>query len=124
MLIVADPITHKSHFWQKEKKLTCFLSFRYLLTRYAESLGQFAAASQACNFSLRFFHSNQKDVSLCPIFARVNLQNIQVIYNQTFLLVYAAVHCLTFPRPQSTSSRHTNMELLRRSQSLLLSGTG
>ncbi|KAI2660234.1 N-alpha-acetyltransferase 25, NatB auxiliary subunit [Labeo rohita] len=42
----------------------------YLLTRYAESLGQFAAASQSCNFSLRFFHSNQKDVrfnshSLC-----------------------------------------------------------
>uniref|UniRef100_A0A4W4FDK8 N-alpha-acetyltransferase 25, NatB auxiliary subunit n=1 Tax=Electrophorus electricus TaxID=8005 RepID=A0A4W4FDK8_ELEEL len=35
----------------------------YLLTRYAESLGQFAAASQACNFSLRFFHSNQKDTS-------------------------------------------------------------
>lgn len=37
--------------------------FRYLLTRYAEPLGQFAAASQSCNFSLRFFHSNQKDVS-------------------------------------------------------------
>lgn len=37
--------------------------FRFLLTRYAESLGQFAAASQSCNFSLRFFHSNQKDVS-------------------------------------------------------------
>uniref|UniRef100_A0A671PML4 N-alpha-acetyltransferase 25, NatB auxiliary subunit n=1 Tax=Sinocyclocheilus anshuiensis TaxID=1608454 RepID=A0A671PML4_9TELE len=36
---------------------------RYLLTRYAESLGQFAAASQSCNFSLRFFHSNQKDTS-------------------------------------------------------------
>uniref|UniRef100_A0A8C6WN22 N-alpha-acetyltransferase 25, NatB auxiliary subunit n=1 Tax=Neogobius melanostomus TaxID=47308 RepID=A0A8C6WN22_9GOBI len=35
----------------------------YLLTRYAESLGQFAAASQACNFSLRFYHSNQKDTS-------------------------------------------------------------
>lgn len=35
------------------------------MTRYAESLGQFAAASQSCNFSLRFFHSNQKDVSLC-----------------------------------------------------------
>lgn len=35
----------------------------FLLTRYAQSLGQFAAASQACNFSLRFFHSNQKDVS-------------------------------------------------------------
>uniref|UniRef100_A0A667YIR6 N-alpha-acetyltransferase 25, NatB auxiliary subunit n=1 Tax=Myripristis murdjan TaxID=586833 RepID=A0A667YIR6_9TELE len=35
----------------------------YLLTRYAESLGQFAAASQSCNFSLRFFHSNQKDTS-------------------------------------------------------------
>lgn len=33
------------------------------MTRYAESLGQFAAASQSCNFSLRFFHSNQKDVS-------------------------------------------------------------
>ena len=41
--------------------LFCFF-FRYLLTRYAESLGQFAAASQSCNFSLRFFHSNQKDV--------------------------------------------------------------
>nr|XP_055063489.1 N-alpha-acetyltransferase 25, NatB auxiliary subunit [Misgurnus anguillicaudatus] len=35
----------------------------YLLTRYAEALGQFAAASQSCNFSLRFFHSNQKDTS-------------------------------------------------------------
>ncbi|KAI1901151.1 hypothetical protein AGOR_G00057240 [Albula goreensis] len=35
----------------------------YLLTRYAQSLGQFAAASQSCNFSLRFFHSNQKDTS-------------------------------------------------------------
>ncbi|XP_034080063.1 N-alpha-acetyltransferase 25, NatB auxiliary subunit isoform X2 [Gymnodraco acuticeps] len=35
----------------------------FLLTRYAESLGQFAAASQTCNFSLRFFHSNQKDTS-------------------------------------------------------------
>uniref|UniRef100_K7FE40 N-alpha-acetyltransferase 25, NatB auxiliary subunit-like n=1 Tax=Pelodiscus sinensis TaxID=13735 RepID=K7FE40_PELSI len=35
----------------------------YLLTRYAESLGQYAAASQSCNFALRFFHSNQKDVS-------------------------------------------------------------
>ncbi|CAL1567986.1 unnamed protein product [Knipowitschia caucasica] len=35
----------------------------YLLTRYAETLGQFAAASQAYNFSLRFFHSNQKDTS-------------------------------------------------------------
>lgn len=34
----------------------------FLLTRYAESLGHFAAASQSCNFSLRFFHSNQKDV--------------------------------------------------------------
>ncbi|XP_043925685.1 N-alpha-acetyltransferase 25, NatB auxiliary subunit [Protopterus annectens] len=35
----------------------------YLLTRYAEALGQFAAASQSCNFTLRFFHSNQKDTS-------------------------------------------------------------
>ncbi|XP_012518872.1 PREDICTED: N-alpha-acetyltransferase 25, NatB auxiliary subunit [Propithecus coquereli] len=35
----------------------------YLLTRYAESLGQYAAASQSCNFALRFFHSNQKDTS-------------------------------------------------------------
>jgi hypothetical protein len=35
----------------------------YLLTRYAASLGQYAAASQSCNFALRFFHSNQKDVS-------------------------------------------------------------
>ncbi|XP_064209425.1 N-alpha-acetyltransferase 25, NatB auxiliary subunit-like isoform X2 [Anguilla rostrata] len=35
----------------------------YLLTRYAVSLGQFAAAAQSCNFSLRFFHSNQKDTS-------------------------------------------------------------
>ncbi|XP_039627265.1 N-alpha-acetyltransferase 25, NatB auxiliary subunit [Polypterus senegalus] len=35
----------------------------YLVTRYAEPLGQFAAASQSCNFSLRFFHSNQKDTS-------------------------------------------------------------
>ncbi|XP_056146641.1 N-alpha-acetyltransferase 25, NatB auxiliary subunit [Lampris incognitus] len=35
----------------------------YLLTRFAESCGQFAAASQSCNFSLRFFHSNQKDTS-------------------------------------------------------------
>lgn len=40
-----------------------FFISRFLLTRYAESLGQFAAASQSCNFSLRFFHSNQKDVS-------------------------------------------------------------
>ncbi|KAM7332050.1 hypothetical protein ACRRTK_008758 [Alexandromys fortis] len=35
----------------------------YLLTRYAASLGQYAAASQSCNFALRFFHSNQKDTS-------------------------------------------------------------
>ncbi|XP_077353966.1 N-alpha-acetyltransferase 25, NatB auxiliary subunit [Festucalex cinctus] len=35
----------------------------FLLTRYAQPLGHFAAASQACNFSLRFFHSNQKDTS-------------------------------------------------------------
>uniref|UniRef100_A0A8C3C8W3 N-alpha-acetyltransferase 25, NatB auxiliary subunit n=1 Tax=Cairina moschata TaxID=8855 RepID=A0A8C3C8W3_CAIMO len=35
----------------------------YLLTRYAESLGHYAAASQSCNFALRFFHSNQKDTS-------------------------------------------------------------
>ncbi|XP_057675523.1 N-alpha-acetyltransferase 25, NatB auxiliary subunit isoform X2 [Corythoichthys intestinalis] len=35
----------------------------FLLTRYAQSLGHFAAASQACNSSLRFFHSNQKDTS-------------------------------------------------------------
>uniref|UniRef100_A0A3Q3GAB8 N-alpha-acetyltransferase 25, NatB auxiliary subunit n=1 Tax=Kryptolebias marmoratus TaxID=37003 RepID=A0A3Q3GAB8_KRYMA len=35
----------------------------FLLTRYAEPLGHFAAASQSCNFSLRFFHSNQKDTS-------------------------------------------------------------
>ncbi|KAM8854127.1 N-alpha-acetyltransferase 25, NatB auxiliary subunit [Synchiropus picturatus] len=35
----------------------------FLVTRYAESLGQFAAASQSYNFSLRFFHSNQKDTS-------------------------------------------------------------
>uniref|UniRef100_A0A7N4UZY0 N-alpha-acetyltransferase 25, NatB auxiliary subunit n=1 Tax=Sarcophilus harrisii TaxID=9305 RepID=A0A7N4UZY0_SARHA len=35
----------------------------YLLTRYAEPLGQYAAASQSCNFALRFFHSNQKDTS-------------------------------------------------------------
>ncbi|XP_057381969.1 N-alpha-acetyltransferase 25, NatB auxiliary subunit isoform X3 [Balaenoptera acutorostrata] len=35
----------------------------YHLTRYAESLGQYAAASQSCNFALRFFHSNQKDTS-------------------------------------------------------------
>nr|XP_048677565.1 N-alpha-acetyltransferase 25, NatB auxiliary subunit isoform X2 [Caretta caretta] len=35
----------------------------YLLTRYAEALGQYAAASQSCNFALRFFHSNQKDTS-------------------------------------------------------------
>ncbi|MBV96778.1 N-alpha-acetyltransferase 25, NatB auxiliary subunit, partial [Eschrichtius robustus] len=34
----------------------------YHLTRYAESLGQYAAASQSCNFALRFFHSNQKDL--------------------------------------------------------------
>lgn len=45
-----------------------FYSCRFLLTRYAESLGQFAAASQSCNFSLRFFHSNQKDVSLTRSF--------------------------------------------------------
>uniref|UniRef100_A0A4W3JBN8 N-alpha-acetyltransferase 25, NatB auxiliary subunit n=1 Tax=Callorhinchus milii TaxID=7868 RepID=A0A4W3JBN8_CALMI len=35
----------------------------YLLTRYSEPLGHLAAASQACNFTLRFFHSNQKDTS-------------------------------------------------------------
>lgn len=35
----------------------------YLLTRYAGSLGQYAAAAQSCNFALRFFHSNQKDTS-------------------------------------------------------------
>uniref|UniRef100_A0A803V134 N-alpha-acetyltransferase 25, NatB auxiliary subunit n=1 Tax=Ficedula albicollis TaxID=59894 RepID=A0A803V134_FICAL len=35
----------------------------YLLTRYASSLGHYAAASQSCNFALRFFHSNQKDTS-------------------------------------------------------------
>ncbi|MEE6503871.1 hypothetical protein FKM82_004997 [Ascaphus truei] len=35
----------------------------YLLTRFAGSLGQYAAASQACNSALRFFHSNQKDTS-------------------------------------------------------------
>ncbi|KAF4790540.1 N-alpha-acetyltransferase 25, NatB auxiliary subunit [Turdus rufiventris] len=35
----------------------------YLLTRYAGSLGHYAAASQSCNFALRFFHSNQKDTS-------------------------------------------------------------
>ncbi|KAJ8287131.1 hypothetical protein GJAV_G00048000 [Gymnothorax javanicus] len=35
----------------------------FLLTRYAESLGHFAAASQSCNHSLRFFQSNQKDTS-------------------------------------------------------------
>ncbi|XP_077398657.1 N-alpha-acetyltransferase 25, NatB auxiliary subunit [Vanacampus margaritifer] len=35
----------------------------FLLTRYAQSSGHFAAASQACNFALRFFHSNQKDTS-------------------------------------------------------------
>lgn len=45
------------------KMLFSLYIFRFLLTRYAESLGQFAAASQSCNFSLRFFHSNQKDVS-------------------------------------------------------------
>ncbi|KAM4710073.1 N-alpha-acetyltransferase 25, NatB auxiliary subunit [Discoglossus pictus] len=35
----------------------------YLLTRFAGPLGQYAAASQACNAALRFFHSNQKDTS-------------------------------------------------------------
>uniref|UniRef100_A0A8C5U5S2 N-alpha-acetyltransferase 25, NatB auxiliary subunit n=1 Tax=Malurus cyaneus samueli TaxID=2593467 RepID=A0A8C5U5S2_9PASS len=35
----------------------------YLLTRYAGSLGHYTAASQSCNFALRFFHSNQKDTS-------------------------------------------------------------
>nr|XP_020460611.1 N-alpha-acetyltransferase 25, NatB auxiliary subunit-like [Monopterus albus]XP_020460612.1 N-alpha-acetyltransferase 25, NatB auxiliary subunit-like [Monopterus albus]XP_020460613.1 N-alpha-acetyltransferase 25, NatB auxiliary subunit-like [Monopterus albus]XP_020460614.1 N-alpha-acetyltransferase 25, NatB auxiliary subunit-like [Monopterus albus] len=35
----------------------------FRLTHYAESLRQFAAASQSCNFSLSFFHSNQKDTS-------------------------------------------------------------
>lgn len=42
----------------------------FLLTRYAESLGHFAAASQSCNFSLRFFHSNQKDVRQQHLFQR------------------------------------------------------
>lgn len=45
----------------------------YLLTRYAESLGQYAAASQSCNFALRFFHSNQKDVSEKNIFLNMVL---------------------------------------------------
>ncbi|KAM8961323.1 N-alpha-acetyltransferase 25, NatB auxiliary subunit isoform 2-T2 [Pelodytes ibericus] len=35
----------------------------YLLTRFAAPLGQYTAASQACNSALRFFHSNQKDTS-------------------------------------------------------------
>ncbi|XP_008115541.1 N-alpha-acetyltransferase 25, NatB auxiliary subunit [Anolis carolinensis] len=35
----------------------------YLLTRYAAAFGHYAAASQSCNFALRFFHSNQKDTS-------------------------------------------------------------
>ncbi|KAJ7309828.1 hypothetical protein JRQ81_007899 [Phrynocephalus forsythii] len=35
----------------------------YLLTRYAPAFGHYAAASQSCNFALRFFHSNQKDTS-------------------------------------------------------------
>ncbi|XP_048370358.1 N-alpha-acetyltransferase 25, NatB auxiliary subunit isoform X1 [Sphaerodactylus townsendi] len=35
----------------------------YLLTRYAAALGNYIAASQSCNFALRFFHSNQKDTS-------------------------------------------------------------
>ncbi|KAM4809936.1 N-alpha-acetyltransferase 25, NatB auxiliary subunit [Rhinophrynus dorsalis] len=35
----------------------------YLLTRFAGPLGQYSAASQACNAALRFFHSNQKDTS-------------------------------------------------------------
>ncbi|KAM9329702.1 N-alpha-acetyltransferase 25, NatB auxiliary subunit [Gastrophryne carolinensis] len=35
----------------------------YLLTRFAGPLGQYNAASQACNAALRFFHSNQKDTS-------------------------------------------------------------
>ncbi|CAH2295928.1 N-alpha-acetyltransferase 25, auxiliary subunit isoform X1 [Pelobates cultripes] len=35
----------------------------FLLTRFAGPLGQFLAASQACNATLRFFHSNQKDTS-------------------------------------------------------------
>uniref|UniRef100_A0A670ITR6 N-alpha-acetyltransferase 25, NatB auxiliary subunit n=1 Tax=Podarcis muralis TaxID=64176 RepID=A0A670ITR6_PODMU len=35
----------------------------YLLTRYATAFGHYAAASQSCNFALRFFHSNQKDTS-------------------------------------------------------------
>ncbi|KAK1883838.1 N-alpha-acetyltransferase 25 NatB auxiliary subunit [Dissostichus eleginoides] len=43
----------------------------FLLTRYAESLGQFAAASQTCNFSLRFFHSNQKDAYKYGAFEKI-----------------------------------------------------
>uniref|UniRef100_A0A8C5PD91 N-alpha-acetyltransferase 25, NatB auxiliary subunit n=1 Tax=Leptobrachium leishanense TaxID=445787 RepID=A0A8C5PD91_9ANUR len=35
----------------------------FLLTRFAEPLGQFIGASQAYNAALRFFHSNQKDTS-------------------------------------------------------------
>lgn len=45
--------------WRLPRAVCC----SYLLTRYAGSLGHYAAASQSCNFALRFFHSNQKDVS-------------------------------------------------------------
>lgn len=45
--------------WHLPRAVCC----SYLLTRYAGSLGHYAAASQSCNFALRFFHSNQKDVS-------------------------------------------------------------
>ncbi|EQB77389.1 N(alpha)-acetyltransferase 25, NatB auxiliary subunit [Camelus ferus] len=53
------------HTMDKNQKLSVVreLMLSYLLTRYAESLGQYAAASQSCNFALRFFHSNQKDTS-------------------------------------------------------------
>lgn len=68
-----------------------FLFFRFLLTRYAESLGQFAAASQSCNFSLRFFHSNQKDVS--PFHLVITFLTYSTLWK---LLCYLTVHSFNF----------------------------
>lgn len=86
---------------------------RFLLTRYAEALGQFGAASQSCNFSLRFFHSNQKDVS-------VSQSEYQSYSALSFLKNISAARS----RPQSTSSRRTSMARLKKSQSSLPWGAG
>lgn len=100
------------------------LSSRFLLTRYAESLGQFAAASQTCNFSLRFFHSNQKDVSP-PLFVISDSFKAGVhVFLYLFCLFFISPSLFLSSRPQSISSRRINTERSRKSQSSSLSGTG